>query len=78
MSYEIITLDEKAKMRVVWGTFHFSDNKRDCERIVSFLRYLKGSANNFSDFLIYEVETGKAFKLSAVFDNVVNKLSAYV
>lgn len=75
MSYEIVTLE--AFSRTIWGKFRFTDCADDCRRIVSFLHYLKG-AKSFNDFLILEVETGKAFKLSAVFDNVVNKLSAYV
>ena len=74
MKYEIITLDEKNRKRIVWGTFCFTTDKKSNEKAVSFMGYLKSNANNFDDFLLYEVETDRAVPLHFVFDFIVGKM----
>lgn len=74
MKYEIITLDEENKKRIVWGTFCFTTDKKSNEKVVSFMGYLKSSSSHFDEFLLYEVETDRAIPLHFIFDAVVSKL----
>lgn len=75
MKYEICTLNEKEHTRVIWGTFYFSENKKENERFKSFLLYLQKNTTN-GMFYIREVETEKWFLLSMYFDYIIKKLSA--
>ena len=77
MTYQIITLDEKNKNRVIWGTFPFTTDKKDAAKIISFLEYIKTSCRNES-FLVHELETDKAYKFNDVYQIMIDKLSAVV
>lgn len=74
MSYQIITLNHEEKSRIVWGSFCYPDNKKDADRIASFLRYLKKNVISLDNFLIYEIETDKAFPFLSVYDHMIAKL----
>lgn len=69
MKYKIVTLENNHI--TVWATF--SIPSPNPSRVLSFMYYIKSSLN-FENFFIIADETGRAYKLTSVFDKICNEL----